>query len=345
VGRFLVRVVENLARNRHETVCYSDRIVKDGLTLRLQTAATAWYDVYRMSDDKLAEQIRADEIDILFDLAGHTARNRLLVFARKPAPVQVTWIGYEGTTGLAAIDYLLADGLMIPPGSERHHRESVLRMPDGYLCYDPPELAPPVGSPPSAGNGFPTFGSFNNPAKVTPDVVATWSRILRGSPGARLLMKYRGLGDPMVRKRFLDLFAAHGVGPERLDMRPWSSYSEYLATYHEVDVMLDPFPFSGSATTCESLWMGVPVITCPSETFASRHTLRHLTSVGLTETIAANLDSYVDRAIGLATDASTLAVIRSGLRERMSSSPLCDGERFARQFVALLQGVLDERIR
>ena len=152
-------------------------------------------------------------------------------------------------------------------------------------------------------------------------------------------MKYRGLGDPAVKKRFLDLFAAQGVGPERLDLLPWSSYPDYLATYHEVDVVLDPFPFSGSTITCESLWMGVPVITCPGETFASRHSLNHLTNVGLTETIARDLDDYVERAVSLAGDQARLAALRSGLRERMAASPLCDGKRFAGHLTTLLHDV------
>ena len=344
VGFFLVRVLENLGRGPHETFCYSDRIVKDGLTHRLRAAATRWRDVVGMSHERLAEQVRADRIDILFDLAGHTAGNRLLVFARKPAPIQVSWIGYEGTTGLAAMDYLIADHLMVPAGSERHYRERVLRMPDGYLCYDPPETAPPVGPAPSLKQGFATFGSFNNPAKITPEVVAVWAKILRAAPTARLVMKYRGLGDPAVKRRFLDLFAAHGVGPQRLELLPWSSYSDYLATYHRVDVVLDPFPFSGSTTTCESLWMGVPVITCPGETFASRHSLSHLSSVGLTETIARDPDEYVELAISLAGDPARLAALRSGLRERMAASPLCDGKRFASHLMLLLQDVWQQRI-
>jgi protein O-GlcNAc transferase len=336
VGYFLVRVLEHLGRGRHETFCYSDRVVEDDLTRRLRAAATHWRDVIGMDDQRLAGRIRADRIDVLFDLAGHTARNRLLVFARKPAPIQITWIGYEGTTGLGAMDYLIADRLMIPTGSERHYRERVLRMPDGYLCYDPPESAPPVGPPPSLNNGFATFGSFNNPAKITPEVVAVWARILRAAPTAHLLMKYRGLGDPAVRRRSLDLFAAHGIGPERLDLLPWSSYPDYLATYRRVDLVLDPFPFSGSTTTCESLWMGVPVITSPGETFASRHSLSHLTNVGLTETIARDPDAYVECAVAMAGDPSRLVALRSGLRGRMAASPLCDGERFAGHLLALL---------
>jgi predicted O-linked N-acetylglucosamine transferase (SPINDLY family) len=259
-----------------------------------------------------------------------------LVFARKPAPVEITWIGYEGTTGLAAMDYLLADRHVLPEGAEQFYRERVLRMPDGYLCYDPPADSPPPSPPPSLQKGFATFGSFNNPAKITAEVVAVWAEILRRAPAARLTMKYRGLDEPGLRSRYLDLFASHGIEPQRLELLPWSSYAEYLAAYQQVDVALDPFPFSGSATTCEALWMGVPVVTCPGETFASRHSLSHLSNLGLTETIAANLDQYVDRAISLAGDLPRLAELRSGLRQRMAASALCDGSRFAAHLASLL---------
>ncbi len=339
VGTFLVRVLENLDKERVETVCYSDRIVKDDLTLRLQSAATEWRDVKPLSDQRLAERIAADKIDILFDLAGHTGHNRLLVFARKPAPIQITWIGYEGTTGLAAMDYLIADRYVVPEGSEGHCRERVLRMPDGYLCYDPPSAAPPVGPLPALANGYATFSSFNNTAKITAEVVGVWSEILRRTPAARLVLKYRGLGDPSVRRRYLELFAAQGVSPDRLELLPESPYAEYLLAYHQVDVALDPFPFSGSATTCEALWMGLPVVTCPGETFASRHSLSHLANVGLTETIAGSLSDYVERAVSLAGDPARLAVLRLGLRERMAASSLCDGKRFAENLLSLLHEV------
>ena len=344
VGFFLVRVLENLRQEQQDVICYSDRIIKDDLTHRFQAAATQWRDVMGMSDERLAEQIRADRIDILFDLAGHTAHNRLLTFARKPAPIQITWIGYEGTTGLATMDYLLADRHVVPVGTEQYYREHVLRMPDGYLCYDPPAAAPPVGPLPALAKGYTTFGSFNNLAKITPDVVAVWAKLLHRAPTARLVLKYRGLGDPTVKQRYLDLFAAHDVGPQRLELLPFGSYAEYLATYHEVDVALDPFPFSGSATTCDALWMGVPVVTCPGETFASRHSLSHLSNVGLTETIAHDLDEYVELAVNLAADLPHLAGVRAGLRQRMAASPLCDGKRFATHLKSILRNVWQQWI-
>jgi protein O-GlcNAc transferase len=309
------------------------------MTRRFQAAATEWRDVFGMSHERLAGQVRADRIDILFDLAGHTARNRLAVFARKPAPVQVSWIGYEGTTGLAAIDYLLADRFLVPEGGERDFRETVLRMPDGYLCYDPPSAAPPPGPPPALRNGFATFGSFNNPAKITPEVVAVWSEVLRGAPASRLVMMYRGLGERAVRERYLALFAAHGVEPGRLDLRPWGTYADYLDTYHRVDVTLDPFPFSGGTTTCESLWMGVPVVTLPGRTFAGRHSLSHLSNLGLTETVAGSPGEYAALAVSLAGDPRRLSALRAELRPRVSASPLCDGGRFAAGFASLMKSV------
>jgi protein O-GlcNAc transferase len=339
VGYFLVRFLENLSKEQYDTTCYSSRVIKDGMTDRLQAAATQWRDVIGMSDERLAEQIRVDCIDILVDLSGHTADNRLLVFARKAVPIQITWIGYEGTTGLSTMDYLVADRYVVPQESKQFYREQVLQMPDGYLCYDPPTVGPPVGPLPALQNRYVTFGSFNDLAKITPEVVAVWADILRQIPTAHLLLKSRGLEDQGVKERYRDLFAGQGVEAQRLEFLPASVYAEYLATYQQVDVALDPFPFSGSATTCEALWMGVPVITCPGETFASRHSLSHLSNVGLTETIAHDLDEYVELAVALAGNLPRLAAIRARLREQMAAAPLCDGPRFAKNLTALLREV------
>jgi predicted O-linked N-acetylglucosamine transferase (SPINDLY family) len=339
VGFFLIRAVENLDRGQCETVCYCDRMTKDDLALRFQAAATLWRDVGGLSDKGLTEKILADRIDILFDLAGHTAHNRLLVFARKPAPVQITWIGYEGTTGLEAIDYILADPYTIPAGQEMWYREQVLRMPDGYVCYDPPEPSPGVAALAAAKNGYVRFGSFNNPAKITPQVVEVWAKVLGRVPNSRLRLKYQGLGDDSVCRRYLDLFTMFGVDPSRVELTPRSAYAEYLSAYGEVDIALDPFPFGGGITTCDALWMGVPVITCPDETFASRHALSHLSNAGLTETIAATTDEYVELAVSLAGDLPRLAAIRGRLRPQVDASPLCDGKRFAENLMQLLRGV------
>jgi len=344
VGYFLVRVLETLGQSEQETICYSDRIIKDDLTRRLQAAATRWRDVIGMSDQRLAEQIRSDSIDILFDLAGHTAHNRLLAFARKPAPIQVTWAGYVGTTGLRAMDYILADRYEIPPESEAYYCEKVLRMPDGYVCYDPPADAPPVAPLPALARGQLTMGCFNNPTKITPQVIEVWAKILRRLPGARLVLKFKGWDDRSVAGRFAEMFALHAIDPGRLELLGHSPHAELLAEYHRIDLALDPFPYSGGLTTCEALWMGVPVVTCPGATFASRHSLSHLSNVGLTETIAHDLDEYVELAVSLAGDLPHLAALRGGLRQRMAASPLCEGKRFAANLLSMLHDLWEKRI-
>jgi len=345
VGFFLIRVLENLDPSQCETVCYCDRKIEDELTPRFQAAATIWRNVSGLSDQELTAEILTDRIDILFDLTGHTAHNRLLVFARKPAPIQITWIGHEGTTGLEAIDYILADSSTIPYGQEVWYRERVLRIPHGYVCYDPPRTAPEAGPLPAAKNRYIRFGSFNNLAKITPRVIEVWAKVLDRVPDSRLVLKYQGLGNESVHRRYRGLFTAFGVDPSRVELTPPSAYAEYLSAYGEVDIALDPFPFGGGITTCDALWMGVPVVTCPGETFASRHALSHLTSAGLTETIASTLEEYVELAVSLAGDLPRLASLRAGLRERMAASPLCDGKRLDTNLMQVVRDAWQEWCR
>lgn len=342
VGYFLIRTLENLDRGQFEVACYNNRTHKDDMTARFQLASQIWRDVGGQSDDEIAAKITEDRIDILVDLAGHTASNRALVFARKPAPIQIAWIGYEGTTGLQAIDYLLADQHTVPEGSESHYCERVLRMPGGYICYDPPGLFPEVAVLPATVQGYVSFGSFNNPAKITREVIETWSKILQRVPQSRLKLKYRGMNDKSVSDRFSQMFEEFGVEPSRIEYLPHSPHRDYLSTYAQIDIGLDPFPFGGGITTCESLWMGVPVVTCPGETFASRHGMSHLVSAGVEGTIARDLDDYVEIAVSLANDLSRLAGTRAGLRERVASSNLCNGKRFAAELGAVLRQVWKE---
>jgi predicted O-linked N-acetylglucosamine transferase (SPINDLY family) len=338
VGVFLVRALENLDPIQAETICYSDGDREDAMTNRLRAAANGWRDVRALSDDQLTEQLRADEIDVAFDLAGHSGRNRLLMFARRPAPVQVTWIGYVGTTGLRSIDYLMADRFEVPEWAEPYLTERVLRLPDDYICYDAPPDAPPCNSLPARERGYVTFGSLNNFSKITPAVVALWSDILRRVIGSRLLLKYSGLDAPSVARRVLDQFTAHGIDSSRIDLRGGGNHEEFLRGYHDIDIALDPFPYSGGLTTCEALWMGVPVVTHPGETFAGRHALTHLSNAGLTETIADSFERYVEIAVALANDLPRLASLRSTLREQVTASPLCDGQRFAVNLLRVLRG-------
>jgi predicted O-linked N-acetylglucosamine transferase (SPINDLY family) len=292
-----------------------------------------------MNDDTLARRIRDDRIDILFDLAGHTAGNRLLAFARKPAPIQITWLDYVGTTGLAAMDYIIADLRQIPPALESDFSEKVLRMPDDYICYDPPENAPDIVPPPALSVGFVTFGCFNILAKITPQMIGVWAQILQRVPGSRLMFKNLGLDEPATRERFEKLFTKAGIAPDRLEFLGWSPSAEVLACYQQVDIGLDTFPYNGGLTTCEAIWMGVPVVTCAGEIFASRHGLAHLTAAGLSETVAENLEQYVEMAVTLAGDLPRLRALRASMRERVAASPLCDDQRFAANFSTLMREI------
>jgi predicted O-linked N-acetylglucosamine transferase (SPINDLY family) len=342
VGYFILRAVEGLRGLDCQTYCYDTSSTRDDLTGRFAAASHVWRHCRGRSDQELADQIRADGVDLLFDLAGHTSGNRLLLFARKPAPIQLTWLGYVGTTGLSAMDYLIADRYQVLEGTESHYREQVLRLPDGYVCYGPPAYAPDVAPLPAAERGHVTFGCFNSPAKVNPGVIAAWAEVLKDLPSSRLLLKYKGLDDERVRGRFLDLFAARGIGPDRVEIEGWSPNAEILAAYGRVDIALDTFPYTGCTTTCEALWMGVPVVTWPGETFAGRHSLSHLAAAGVTGTVARDLGGYLEIALGLAADLPRLAELRAGLRPRMASSPLCDGDRFARNLLHALRAAWRE---
>jgi protein O-GlcNAc transferase len=334
VGYFLSSVLPAHDRCSFKVFCYSARGKEDDITVHLRASSDVWSDIHAVDDDALAEIIRADAIDILVDLSGHTAGNRLTMFAQKPAPVQMTWAGYVGTTGLSTIDYLISDGRESPEGAERFYTEEVIRLPDCYVCYAPPAYAPPVGPLPALAHGCITFGCFNNLAKVTPQVVALWGLLLKELPDAHLLLKTRALDDDATRARYLSLFASHGIEEGRIELVGASPHPELLGCYNRIDIALDPFPYSGGLTTLESLWMGVPVITLGGERFCSRHTLSHLTAAGLPGLIASGPKGYIETAVALARDTERLAAIRSGLRGRMSASPLCDGSRFTRNLEA-----------
>ena len=337
VGYFFVRFLESLPPHLCNSFCYADRVRHDDLTDRIERCTGTWRDVTHLADEQLAEQIRQDGIDVLFDLAGHSRGNRLLVFARRPAPVQVTWIGYIGTTGLDAIDYLVADEHHIPLGAEEFYSENIIRLPETRFCYDPPSDAPPVGALPAGSTGRVTFGCFNNPAKVNPAVVAVWCSLLKQVPDARLVLKYRGLNTGSTAKRFLQLFADRGIGQERIQLRGWTSHDEMLGEYNEIDIALDPFPFSGATTTCEALWMGVPVVTLPGETFASRQSLSILANVGETAMVTHDAADYVRVAAELARDRTRLADLRARLRGQVMNSSLCDADRFTRHMWSAIQ--------
>jgi predicted O-linked N-acetylglucosamine transferase (SPINDLY family) len=338
VGYSFLRVIESLRGMDCRLTCYANRLYeKDAFTERFEAAAHAWREVRRLSDAELAAQIRADGIDVLFDLCGHFAGSRLLAFARRPAPIQIAW---TGPTGLSAMDYLLADRHLVPPGAEACYRERVLRMPDAYTCFEPPPHAPEVGPLPAARLGYVTFGTLNNLAKITPQVIDAWAEILRRVPFARLLLRHlnsAGGGDDCGRVQAA--FATAGIDASRVEVVGRAPYAERLDLYQRIDVSLDPFPFSGATTTYESLWMGVPVVALPGATYYRRMCLTHLVHAGLEELVAGDVSDYINRAVALAADLPRLAGLRAGLRARLAASPLYDGPRFAQNLLLLLRTV------
>lgn len=335
IGYLMAEVLERLDRRSFEVYVYSSRWLKDVQTLRIMQNVEHWRDVVRLGDGALAAQIRADAIDVLFDLSGHTSQNRLLVFARRPAPVQVTWMGYAGSTGLKAMDYLVTDENLVPPGHEAFYSETIVRMSGAAACYRLPAELPEVGPLPALRNDFVTFGSFNNPAKINAKVVAMWATILQRIPGSRLVLKYLGFGDQTCRARYQALFAAAGVEPARIAFLGYTPMADMFARYNEIDIALDPFPYTGGTTTLLALAMGVPVISLAGETMQSRQSLTMLRSMGLGSLVAEREEDYVALVTRLSGDLAKLAAVRSGLRERLRGSLYFDHGRFAAQFTAV----------
>lgn len=330
VGLTLAPVLERLDKDQWLTVCYANQIGGDAVTERLIRSAGLWRQVSNLEDARLAEQIRSDQIDLLVDLSGHTGNNRLLTLARRPAPLQLSWFGYVGTTGLSAIQYLLADRFHVPPGAENHYREKVLLLPHAYACYDPPTYLPECQSLPALSRGHITFGCFNNLSKMNDRVISTWAEILHKVPRSRLKLKYHWFDDIGIREEMLGRFARKDIAAEKIEFVGQTGHADHLHHYNSIDLALDPFPYSGGLTTLEALIMGVPVITCPGETFAGRHAFSYLSNLGMRETIAATLPEYIHLAIRLAGNVTQLQEWRSQLRARMMQSPLCDSDGFTR---------------
>jgi len=309
-----------------EVFCYASSNLRDEVSDRLRALVHGWRDIDALDDSAAAKHIDADGIDILVDLSGHTMNGRLALFAQRPAPVQVTYLGYPNTTGLEAMDYRLTDARADPEGDgTAFHSEALIRLPGGFLCYRPPDDAPAVAPP---GDGPVTFISCNNLAKVTPPVVAAWASLLARLPAARLLLKAKALSDAGTRRRMTKRFTDHGVAAGRINMMGWVETGSHLGVYGGADLGLDTFPYNGTTTTCEALWMGVPVVTLAGDRHAGRVGASLLAQVGLGELVAPSSAAYVETALGLANDRQALGHMRGRLRAMITDGGLTNGPTF-----------------
>lgn len=340
VAYFLQGLLAAHDRQQVEVFCYAANATRDEMTERLNALADEWRDISRLTDDEAAHRIVQDKIDILVDLAGYTTGHRLGVLARRPAPVQITYMGYPSTTGLSAIDYRFTDALADPLGlTDAWYTERLLRLPRIFLAYAPPE-APEVNPLPGLRGQALTFGSFNAIHKLSDQTLDMWTQLLAAVPGSRLLLKTGSFSDAGVRDRFYRLFAERGIGTERLDLRGFEKETQgHLAVYHDVDIALDTFPYNGTTTTCEALYMGVPVVTLAGETHAARVGASLLHALGLEHLVATTPDAFVETASRLAGNLAELATLRQSMRQRMAGSPLMDSAGLARAIEAAYRQV------
>jgi len=331
VGLCFEPLLEQHDHRPFEIICFSNVPRADAVTARMQKHADQWLEIFGQSDQEVAELVRQKQIDILVDLSLHMAHNRMLVFARKPAPVQVTYLGYPGTTGLSTVDYRLGDSYIDPPGTEQFHSEKTIRLPRTYLCWRFNGGEQAVGPLPALQNGYVTFGSLNNFAKVTPPVLETWGKLLSVVKDSRLILR---CPQGQAADHVCRALGRYGVDPRRLDLVGHLSWEQYVSLYQYQDIGLDPFPYPGHTTSCDSMWMGVPVVTLTGQTSVSRAGASLLHTIGLSELIAAEEQQYVEMARNLAEDLPRLMQLRATLRGRMQQSALMDAAGFARDVEA-----------
>jgi predicted O-linked N-acetylglucosamine transferase (SPINDLY family) len=337
VGWLTVAAFEGLKPENFELVCFAQVPSDDTMSRRFRTASTAWHSVIGQTPTAIAATIRRANIDILIDLGGWGDQGALPACALRPAPVQMKWVGGQfHSTGLSEIDWFITDRWQTPVGSEQLYCERLLRLPDGYVCYSTPPNAPEIGQSPADITGFVTFGCFNNLAKINRSTIAAWSRILQRVSNSRLLLKTHQFSDPITVGWIQAMFGKHGIDASRIICRGSSSHRGQLAQHADIDIALDPFPYSGGLTTCEALWMGVPVVATFGETFASRHSASHLNNVGMADWIGDDVQSYVEIAVERAHDLRRLRGLRAALRDMMKRSALCDSSRFGTNLGAAL---------
>ena len=346
VGQMIIAALENLNKEKFETYIYSETpsTKYDLITDQFKEIADQFIDVSVMHNNDILKIMRGHQIDILVEMTGYSnGGKRLPIAAARAAPVQVKWVGgLFNTTGLPQMDWILADKVEIPEGEEKWYTESVYRMPDDYIVYNPPFYAPDITPLPAEKNGFVTFGNLNNLAKTNSYSIALWSKILHAVPNSRLLLKTRRMDTEYAQDHIRQAFASHGISDRRLIFEGGEKHQAFMNVYNRIDIALDPYPYTGGLTTCEALWMGVPVVTLPGATFAGKHAETHLTTAGLEDWIATSDDDYVAIAQKWASDIPALAELRAGLRDKVAASPLVDGPKFAKNFETAMRHMWKE---
>lgn len=345
VAYFIEPILKNHNPDFFSIFCYSDVANPDSVTTRLQQQKNTWRSIHTMDNERVEKMIKNDHISILVDLSGHTGNRRLELFLNKPAPIQVTYLGYPRTTGLSSMDYRFTDWWADPLGQEKYYSEKLIRLSSGFLCYRPPDNSPEIASSPVAQKGFITFGSFNYLPKVNDDVIALWAAILEQIPQSKLMLKAKSLNNKSVQQRYTSLFKQYGIAPTRLLLSGYApTIYDHLQSYESVDIALDPFPYNGTTTTCEALWMGVPVIVLAGQNHQARVGVSLLSRVGLTGMIAQSPKQYVAIADFFSRNISQLIALRKGLRQNMLSSSLVDAQLITKEIEEVYTKIYEKLI-
>ncbi len=333
VAYFIKSILAHHDKHKFKIYCYALHNPNGHSSEEFKAFNHTWINCFDWSDEQLIQQIKQDEIDILVDLMGHTGANRLLVFAQKPAPIQISYLGYPNTTGLKSIDYRITDIYVSPPGAEQYSSEQLIRLPFAYHCYTPLKETVELFKPslPAVENGFITFASFNKHEKISDPILQLWVEILLQVPHSRLLIQNASMNDAHFKQTFIDYWVQKGIDSTRIELQKTIPFLEYMRLYQQVDICLDSYPYNGGTTTCHALWMGVPVISLCGETQVSRMGLSILSTVGLAELVAFEADDYVKKAVELATDREFLQNLRAGMRERLQNSMLLNAKAFTQQ--------------
>lgn len=341
VGFFGESLFKNINKNLFEIIAYPTIFKTDETTVKLRAYFDRWIPIGSLTIEEAANQIKSDDVDILFDLSGHTEHNRLEVFAFKPAPIQVTWLGYFATTGLEQIDYILGDPHVTPKEEADNFVEKIWQLPESYVCFSPPEEQIDVLQTPFTINRFTTFGCFNNSSKINDDVIALWSDVLKSIPNSKLFLKSKQMGDPVVTAQFKEKFAAHAIKEDQLIFEGNSPRSRLLFSYNYIDIALDPFPYPGGTTSAEALWMGVPVLTLKGDRFLSHVGESIVRNAGMPQWIAQNKTEYIAKAVEFSTEMQKNSNFKRDLRQKVLHTPLFDGERFTANFEIAILGMVN----